>query len=91
MSFLLSCYFGIDSGFVFFRNQSFLGFKKMENLGDLSEFDIQLYDNNERRKGLMNGYAMLQKNANNLSNSIAKIDRNLIVIKKLYNLTNKNI
>ena len=63
----------------------------MENLGDLSEFDIQLYDNNERRKGLMNGYAMLQKNANNLSNSIAKIDRNLIVIKKLYNLTNKNI
>lgn len=63
----------------------------MENLGDLSEFDIQLYDNNERRKGLMNGYAMLQKNANNLSDSIAKIDRNLIVIKKLYNLTNKNI
>lgn len=47
----------------------------MENLGDLSEFDIQLYDNNERRKGLMNGYVMLQKNANNLSDSIAKIDR----------------
>lgn len=74
LPFLLSCYLGIDSGFVFFRNQPFLSFKKIENLGDLSEFDMKLYDNQERRKGVISGYDVLLRNADNLSESIAKID-----------------
>lgn len=67
----VSC-LGLASGYTLLKSGFFSPRRVEQTMGDLTEFEMKLYNNHERYKGIANAYYDLSMSSNSLEKSMVK-------------------